>query len=301
MAFWQVLDDKTAGGHGPPVQPGTEPIDHDGGQAGPRGDGWEGFPVGGTYAQGVAWIVMILARALQYAHGKLTYHRDVKPANVLLTLLNGPQLLDFNLAESPHSADRAQAALHGGTPPYMAPEQIEAFLNPELWGKVGAQGGHLFPGSGLARVVDGSDARAARQDGCPPPASCATCSTADRSSTSRSAASIRRSPIRSRRSSQNAWPSHPRTAIPSAESLAQDLERFLNHQPLLDAPNPSRRERVSNWVTRQRPVLRARPASWWLGSWRLESWCLGSCSRARSTSGSSPWSEASPIFQSAVR
>jgi len=29
----------------------------------------------------------------------------------------------------------------------------------------------------------------------------------------------------------------------------------LNHQPLLKASNPSRRERVSNWVTRQRPVL----------------------------------------------
>ena len=60
-------------------------------------------------------------------------------ANVLLTLQHGPQLLDFNLAESPHSAEQAQAAMHGGTLPYMAPEQIEAFLNPDLWGKVGAR------------------------------------------------------------------------------------------------------------------------------------------------------------------
>ena len=68
-----------------------------------------------------------------------TFHRDVKPANVLLTLQHGPQLLDFNLADSPHSAHQAQAALHGGTLPYMAPEQIEAFLDPELWGKVEAK------------------------------------------------------------------------------------------------------------------------------------------------------------------
>ena len=51
---------------------------------------------------------------------------------------NGPQLLDFNLAESPHSADNANAALHGGTLPYMAPEQIEAFLDPDRWAAVGA-------------------------------------------------------------------------------------------------------------------------------------------------------------------
>ena len=138
LAIWKVLTDVPAeascspGGHrGRPSSRGDA--------IGPRGDGWDGFPVHGTYAQGVAWIVMVLARALHYAHGKLTYHRDVKPANVLLTVQDGPQLLDFNLAESPHSADRARAALHGGTPPYMAPEQIEAFLNPELWGQVGAQ------------------------------------------------------------------------------------------------------------------------------------------------------------------
>ena len=93
----------------------------------------------GTYPQGIAWIVMTLARGLDYAHRMRTFHRDVKPGNVLLTLYHGPQLLDFNLAESPHSVSQAEAAMHGGTLPYMAPEQIEAFLDPNLWGKVGAK------------------------------------------------------------------------------------------------------------------------------------------------------------------
>ena len=118
--------------------PGRELIPAEGSRPCPRGDGWKGFPAHGTYTQGAAWIVMVLARALHYAHGRQIYHRDVKPANILLTINHGPQLLDFNLAESPHSADNAQAALRGGTLPYMAPEQIEAFLNPELWGIVGA-------------------------------------------------------------------------------------------------------------------------------------------------------------------
>ena len=41
--------------------------------------------------------------------------------NVLLTIQHGPQLLDFNLAESPHSASQAQAAMHGGTLPVHGP------------------------------------------------------------------------------------------------------------------------------------------------------------------------------------
>jgi len=256
MALWNVLLDQTTGGSGPDAGPGRETIDpkRSIGRSAPCGDGWEGFPARGTYAQGVAWIVMILARALQYAHGKLTYHRDVKPANVLLTLLNGPQLLDFNLAESPHSADRARAALHGGTPPYMAPEQIEAFLNPELWGKVAAQADIYSLGLVFRELLTGQMPELPDK---------------------------RLSPSRELRDLLDRRPfldvdvrrfnpaiPHSLAAIvakcltlapedryPDAESLAQDLERFLNHQPLLKAANPSRRERVSNWVTRQRPVL----------------------------------------------
>ena len=72
-----------------------------------------------------------------------------------LTLRDGPQLFDFNLADSPHSADQAQAALHGGTIPYMAPEQIEAFLDPELWDKVNARADIYSLGLVLRELVTG--------------------------------------------------------------------------------------------------------------------------------------------------
>ena len=132
LALWSAL----IGGPGAKLSPGSEQIPVPGDSAFPQGDGWRGFPERGSYAEGAAWIAMVLARALHYAHGKLIHHRDVKPANILLTINHGPQLLDFNLAESPHSADHAQAALRGGTLPYMAPEQIEAFLNSDRWCRV---------------------------------------------------------------------------------------------------------------------------------------------------------------------
>ncbi len=171
--------------------------------AGPRGDGWDGFPVRRTFPYGVAWIVKVIAEALHYAHGEQTFHRDVKPANVLLTVQHGPQLLDFNLAESPHSASQAQAAMHGGTLPYMAPEQIEAFLNPELWGKVGAKADIYSLGLVLRELLTGQapDLPAVTMA---PAAPCGCCSTVVRSSTSRCVAPTRTFPTPSKRSSPGA-------------------------------------------------------------------------------------------------
>ena len=161
----------------------------------------EGFPVRGTFSQGAAWIVMVLARALHYAHGRQIYHRDVKPANILLTINHGPQLLDFNLAESPHSADHAQAALRGGTLPYMAPEQIESFFNPELWASVGAGADIYSLGLVLRELLTGQMPDLPRKG---LPAARAMSELLDRtalSRTERSADSIPRFRPRSKRSS----------------------------------------------------------------------------------------------------
>ncbi len=248
MAFWRVLTDGTAG-DGSDSGRGTVSR-----QPGPRGDGWEEFPVRKAYHHGAAWIVMMVARALDYAHGKETYHRDVKPANVLLTLTDGPQLLDFNLAEAPHSCDHAQAAMHGGTLPYMAPEQIEAFLNPELWGKVGARADIYSLGFVLRELLTGQTPEAPEEK--VPPAR-AMRDLLDRRSLVDTA--VRRVnpaiPHSLEAIVAKCLTVSPADRYPDAGALARDLDRFLKHQPLLEANNPSRRERAGNWLTRQRRAL----------------------------------------------
>jgi sigma-B regulation protein RsbU (phosphoserine phosphatase) len=78
--------------------------------------------------QEAATITATLADALAAAHARSIIHRDVKPANVIMTeRADGfvPVLVDFGLAlsESSPASLLAQSGRVTGTPNYMAPEQ----------------------------------------------------------------------------------------------------------------------------------------------------------------------------------
>ncbi|MGH7127517.1 MAG: serine/threonine-protein kinase, partial [Planctomycetaceae bacterium] len=79
-----------------------------------------------TWPQAVCWIGARLAEALDYAHRRGVLHRDVKPANVLLTADGVPKLADFNISFSSKLAGATPAAYFGGSLAYMSPEQLEA-------------------------------------------------------------------------------------------------------------------------------------------------------------------------------
>ncbi|MFL5330611.1 MAG: serine/threonine-protein kinase [Gemmataceae bacterium] len=83
-----------------------------------------------TWPATIAWIGARLANALDYAHRKGVLHRDVKPANVLLTPQGQPQLADFNVGSASLSQP-APDAIFGGSLPYMSPEHLEG-LHPYL-------------------------------------------------------------------------------------------------------------------------------------------------------------------------
>ncbi len=74
-------------------------------------------------------LLLDVAYALAYAHGRGVVHRDIKPDNIMLERATGRALLmDFGVARSISAAPTAQAGMTRvgevvGTPEYMSPEQ----------------------------------------------------------------------------------------------------------------------------------------------------------------------------------
>ena len=71
-------------------------------------------------------LVLPLGRALQEAHRANILHRDVKPANVLITSGGEPVLCDFGIAkilDLEEGSTLTGAGVGIGTPEYMSPEQ----------------------------------------------------------------------------------------------------------------------------------------------------------------------------------
>ncbi len=70
-----------------------------------------------------ATLVETLTRAMHAAHEKGVIHRDLKPANVLLLADGTPKVTDFGLAKKLDEAGQTASGSVMGTPSYMAPEQ----------------------------------------------------------------------------------------------------------------------------------------------------------------------------------
>ena len=77
-----------------------------------------------TVVQAVTLMVKA-ARAVQFAHQHGILHRDLKPANILLDEQGEPHLADFGIAKRLDAADGLTGSnAQLGTPAYMSPEQV---------------------------------------------------------------------------------------------------------------------------------------------------------------------------------
>ena len=75
-------------------------------------------------------LFLTVAGAVQYAHGKLVIHRDLKAGNIMVTASGQPKLLDFGIAKllvddaDGSSLHRTRTGQRWMTPAYAAPEQV---------------------------------------------------------------------------------------------------------------------------------------------------------------------------------
>ena len=195
-----------------------------------------------TFFRTVARLGVQAADALHYAHSLSIVHRDIKPSNLLIDLTGNAWITDFGLARMPSSQDVTLSGDVLGTLRYMSPEQ--ALGKPELVDHrtdVYALGATLYELLTLHPLVAGED----RQQ------------ILDR---------IMRGPIAPPRKWNPFVPIDLETIIlkavdPRKESrylsalaMAEDLQRFLNRQPVL-ARRPGTWDRIKKWGARNKPLL----------------------------------------------
>jgi eukaryotic-like serine/threonine-protein kinase len=183
-----------------------------------------------------AALVQTLARGMQAAHDKGVIHRDLKPANVLLADDGTPKITDFGLAKKLDEAGQTQTGAVMGTPSYMAPEQADGKK------QVGPLTDVYALGAVLYECLTGR----------PPFKAASGLDTMDQV--------IKVEPVPPRRLNPavprdmeticlKCLQKEPGKRYSSAQALADELDRFLSHKPILARPTTTR-ERFVKWCRR---------------------------------------------------
>jgi tRNA A-37 threonylcarbamoyl transferase component Bud32 len=212
------------------------------------------FVEGGSLAQRIeserlsagdaARLLAKVARAVHYAHSRGVLHRDLKPSNILLDARGEPQVTDFGLAKLLDADDTVTSpGAISGTPSYMAPEQAAGRTDlistgTDIYG-LGAVLYELLTGHPPFRGTTALETLK-RVAGEPPRRPRALAPDLDPDLEAVCLRCLEKSPA---------------ARYPSAESVAEDLERWLGGRAILFRP-AGVPERAWRWA-RQRPEAAA--------------------------------------------
>lgn len=200
---------------------------------------------GMTYPEAVLWLGARMAEGLAHAHDRGIIHRDLKPANVLITDEGCPMVLDFNLSQDTKLRNHPAATQIGGTLPYMAPEHLLATGGNAS--RVDSRSDVYALGVILHEMLTGHLPFPARRG--------------DLEDILPSMLADRRQVPRLRPGNAGITPAveaivrhclepDPANRYQSARNLQEDLDRHLEHRPLLHQREPSIWERLRKWQRR---------------------------------------------------
>ncbi|MEW6161308.1 MAG: serine/threonine-protein kinase, partial [Verrucomicrobiota bacterium] len=191
-----------------------------------------GFP-----SESAATLIAKIARAVHHAHRYGILHRDLKPSNILLDERGEPLVTDFGLAKQLET--ESHLTLSGavlGTPAYIAPEQAVGGKSLTTAADVYSLGGILYelltgrppfqadtPLATLRQVVDLDPVRPS-----------AINPDLDRQLEAICLSCLHKNPTQ---------------RYSSAEALADDLDRWLRHEPILAQPS-TWTDRIGKWSRR---------------------------------------------------
>jgi serine/threonine protein kinase/tetratricopeptide (TPR) repeat protein len=207
---------------------------------------------GNDFFRSSAKLVAQLAEGLDHAHQRGIFHRDIKPSNILLAADGTPMLLDFNLAEDINTPKARASATLGGTVSYMSPEHLRALAarDPILARKVDSRSDIYSMGMVLYEMLVGQSPFKQSASYTPLPMLIESMAV-ERSGPAPSLMRKRPdAPWDLESIVRKCLDPNPERRYQRATHLAEDLDAFLNDQPLKHAPQLSKTERVRKWLRR---------------------------------------------------
>lgn len=190
-----------------------------------------------------------LAYALAAAAAKGVFHSDVKPANILLTRDGKAMLADFNVSLRQESNDGEPPQV-GGTLLYMSPEQLGILTGSETGIRLDERSDIYSLGLVLFEALTGGWPFLEGNVAADPVAASGQLQASRLSSTIEFPVGNKWLTPGLKSIIEKCLAPQPDSRYQSADELAEDLDRFLNHRPLKTAIDPSLFERTAKWIKR---------------------------------------------------